>query len=140
MAWLGKYLQGDMVRGSVWTLDGSGVPILPDEAPRMVVSDVLVSVLSKKIPITDSVKTTGYFLYDLCLDSSFPVGEYFLQFLYEHSGTIRSSELDTFEVVAGGNASGRGIAMTFFKPPTNEYIIVQTDTGIVKRFRNPEVE
>lgn len=139
MAWLGKYLQGDMVRLSVWTLDDSETPLLPDAAPRVLVSSTSEQVTTLKVPITDSVKTTGYFLYDLCLDSLFPAGEYFAQYVYEHGSVVRSAPLDTFEVVAGGDATGRGISMTFFKPPANDYIVLQTDTGTLRRFRNPEV-
>jgi hypothetical protein len=139
MAFLGTYQLGDLVSLSMWTRDTAQTPVEPASAPRALVRTSSGSqVVSQLIPVEDSARITGLFQYKVSLDGKFATGHYTIQYLASVGG-VDVSEQDEFEIVAGGDGRGRGLAMSFFKPATNEFVLVQTDSGVIKRFKNPSV-
>lgn len=136
---LGHYQLGDLVPISVWTRTAADTPTEPDDVPAVHVmdSDGDVSV-GRTIPIVDRMDVTGYFLYRINLNENFAAGYWTVHITYAIGGN-HFAETRQFEILAGGNAEGNGIAMYFFKPPNNDYVLMQTDRGTLKRLRNPSV-
>jgi len=60
---------------------------------------------------------------------------------YTSGGVWNIVRLDrySFEIVAGGDADGRGIALHFFDASPRPFVLMQTDTGRVLKLRNPRV-
>ena len=134
-----RYQLGKRIPLQVRCKDGSGTPTLPASAPVVRIFTVAGAfVLSQKIPIVDSDDSTAFFLYSLLLDSRFSVGQYFAVYDYAVGGTQKSKE-DWFEVLAGGNADGNGISMYYMRQPGRDFVLVQTDGGLLRRLRNPRL-
>jgi hypothetical protein len=137
--YIGSYQLGDMVALTTQVVNNNGTPVLPDRAPVAIVTSAAGSqITSKRMPVLDSLNSTALFQYRLSLDARFSVGLHSVQYVSAVGGTF-VLESDTFEIMAGGNKAGRGLAMTFFRPPTNEYIVLQTDAGFMKRYKNPSI-
>ena len=110
----------------------------PTDAPRAIVYSTSGIVESRLIPVLDSRNVTGRFWLCIPLDSKYSAGYYWVQYLYVVSGTTKS-EIEAFSIRAGGNIRGTGISMEHFRRPPNDYILLQTDGGVLLRKKNPEV-
>jgi len=95
--------------------------------------------MSLRVPIHDTANTIGLFHYRMSVDGRFSEGWHSVVYHYVIGGT-RYIANDEFEVVSGGDASGRGISIKYFEAPTNKYVVLQTDSGAIKRFTNPVVD
>jgi hypothetical protein len=136
---IGYYQLGDLLPVSVWTLDASGTPTEPDDVPVLQISDASGNaVLAKTLPVVDSAEITGYFQYRVNLDQIFSAGYHSLIIHYVISSTSYAV-VRQFEIVAGGDDEGQGLAMHFFKQPAADYVLLQTDRGALKRLRNPTI-
>lgn len=139
MSYLGTYQLGDLVPVSVWTVDSSGTPAEPDDAPAVLVMDSSGSIVDAlAIPIVDRNHVTGFFQYRIPLDAEYSTGYWTVHVNYAISSTAYA-DLQTFEILAGGNNEGNGIALHMFKQPSADYVLLQTDHGRLKRLRNPSV-
>jgi hypothetical protein len=131
---------GDLIPLRVLCLNGQGIPYEPDAPPlaRVYSSTVSQAVASHALPITDRKGTVGYFHYRMNLDSRFSVGYYTIKYDWVIAA-VSHTRSEFLEVVPGGNQGGNGIAIHFFHQPNADYILMQTDTGALKRLRNPSV-
>ena len=136
---LGHYQLGDLLPISVWTLGASGTPTEPDDVPLIQILDSDgLAVLARTLPVVDSANVTGFFQYRMNLDQLFSAGYYSILATYIISST-NYAQVNEFEIVAGGNAEGNGIAMHFFNQPAADYVLLQADRGTLKRLRNPTI-
>lgn len=133
------YQLGDQIPLSVRTVSSTGVPTEPDAAPRAIVYSSAGIVDSVELPIDDRKNVTGYFRYLYPLSSKYSAGLHTIQLLWKVSGTVYS-EIMSFEIAAGGDASGAGIALEYFRAPAASYVLYQTDQGELKKKKNPRVE
>jgi hypothetical protein len=138
MEHLGRYQQGDIVALSVLCTDANGAPTLPDKAPVAVLCSDTVQVLTIRLPIVDRYTITGFFQHTMQLGTAFVVGRYRVVYQYTLSG-VAYAKADAFEVVAGGHADGAGLAMYYYRRPTSDYVLLQTDGGRLIRRRNPRL-
>lgn len=137
MSYRGEYQLGDLFALEVVCFAGE-VTVQPDDAPRAVVLGTSGVVESRLMPILDSRNVTGRFWECISLDGKYSPGYYWVQYLYAVSGVTKAA-LDSFRVLAGGNISGTGIAMEYFRRPPNDYVLVQNDAGALVRRKNPRV-
>lgn len=135
---LGRYILGDTVPLHVGAVDGNGAPAEPDAAPIAFVNSDSAQVATFKLPICDRYGVTGWFHYPLVLDARFAAGHYRVAYQWAISGT-RYGGVATFEAVAGGQPDGPGLALFFYRRPSANYLILQTDGGRIVRRRNPRV-
>lgn len=133
----GNYQLGDLYPLQV-LCTASDASVLPDDAPRAVVYDNTGVVESTLMPVTDSRNTTGRFHFLVNLDGKYSVGYHWVLYQYYVSSTLHT-KLESFEIVAGGDVNGSGISMEYFRRPPNDYVLVQSDTGVLYRRKNPEV-
>jgi hypothetical protein len=137
---IGHYQLGDLLPVSVWTLDSAEAPVKPDDVPILQIQDSSGNaVLAKALPIVDSAGITGFFQYLVNLDQLFQAGYHSIIIHYVISSNSYAA-VRNFEIVAGGNSEGNGIAMHFFKQPAADYVLLQTDRGSLKRLRNPSIK
>jgi hypothetical protein len=136
---LGYYQLGDLLPVSVWTLDSASTPTVPDDVPVVHVYDSSGDVITARLlPVIDPAKITGYFQYRINLDAKFSTGYHTVMVNYVIS-SANYARIHHFEILGGGNSQGVGMAMHFFKQPAADYVLLQTDTGSLKRLRNPSV-
>ena len=137
--YLGKVQLGQEITLGVQCRDSAGTPTAPTAAPQIEVWTGTSKVLSgKSIPTMDRYGVTGYFQYNLFLDSRFTTGEY--KALYRFTaGSYYGLDEDTFEIVAGGDASGAVISLHCFNRPQAQFLVWQTDGGRIQKGRNPGV-
>ena len=138
MGWLGEYQQGDRLPITIWVRNASAVPTLPDDPPRAIVYNSTEQVESLLLPIIDTSNATALFHYDINLDGKYGTGWHTLQILYEMSSVLKS-EIHDFNILAGGDGNGVGIAMEYFSVSPITYLVVQNDVGQLIRRKNPRV-
>lgn len=137
--WMGQYQAGQFALVAMRALDTSGAPVWPEEAPGMMVlrctDNTVVS--TRKIALFER-SVVGYFQDRIQLDATFTVGGYDVLFTYKVAGAQRMQQC-RFEVVAGGDPDGAIIAAYFVRSDQQSHVIIQTDTGICARHKNPRL-
>lgn len=128
----GELQLGDLLTLQIYTES------LPDDPPTANVYSSTGRVGSYLLPIHDARNVTGRFWYCIPLDSKYSVGQYWVHYLWEISSVTKSS-VSAFRIVAGGDSNGTGISMEHFRRPPNDFILLQTDGGLLLRKKNPEV-
>lgn len=137
----GRWQLGDTIPLGVLTKNSSGSPTLPTgtiAAPIMSVMSDASLIKRLYMPIQDKFGVTAYFLYPLLLDGNFSAGHYRVAYQWM-IGAVAGGEQDDFEVVAGGHASGSGIAMAFYNRLGSNWVIMQLEDGTILQRRNPRV-
>ena len=135
----GRFTLGQRVPLLVRTLNDSGTPTNPTGAPVVVVYDSSGNVAkSFSLPIRDQGQITGLFLYDFNLENSFATGTYDAMINWVVGSTAKARVI-SFDVVAGGDVDGSGIAMHYFRHPARNFVLLQTDDGKLKKLRNPQL-
>ena len=121
---------GDEIELSVRCTDSNGTATAPTAAPVLTVYDSAGTlVLTRSLPPQAKGKTTGRFLLNLFLGSSFAAGSYFANYDYAISGTDYALE-ESFDIVAGGNSAGQYIALHFVEQgDQKDWLIGQTESG-----------
>jgi hypothetical protein len=132
----GRYIQGDAVQLSVLTRDNARLPTVPDTAPVAAVCLGSEQVATFRLPIVDRFAQRGYFSLPLVLDARFVAGSYRVVYQWLLSGVMYSAA-ESFEVVAGGQGDGAGLAMFYLHRPASDWVLLQTDGGRMIRRRNP---
>lgn len=146
MSYLGQHQLGEHIYLNCTTVNGSRTPVAPDAAPTITVFDNTGTLLltAKKIPAVNKDRYTGVFGYNLFIGNNahvplakaFVVGKYFVRYDWEISSTA-GMNLDCFDVVAGGNASGAVVSMELFSQPHGDHLVMQLDSGKIVAGRNP---
>ncbi len=137
MVSLGRYPLGGTVHLYLVCTDGARAPALPDNAPRLAVFDSSGNrVLTKQIAIQDRYQVTGLFHHPLFLGAPFGTGHYGVELSYSISGAP-FLETAAFDVTGDGNVEGDTLAMYFFRRPHADFVVWQTESGKIKKGRNP---
>ena len=136
----GRHVLGDEVFLSVQCTSTSGVPTAPDAAPVMTIyDDTGARVLQKSIPPVERYTATGLFGYMQQMNSSFATGRHWVLYTYSVS-TNQRNNLDTFEVVTGGNVAGQVISLHYVEQrDSQDWIIGQCDSGTLVYNRGPKI-
>lgn len=133
------YQLGDLLPLRLRTLSSAGTPTEPDDSPAVHITDSSGSIVyATQIPIRDRQKITGYFHWFVNLDSRFATGRFSIHYTWAISSTVGASVAE-FEIQAGGNVQGNGISMDFFRQSAADFVLLQTDTGAIKKLKNPTV-
>lgn len=135
----GRYQLGQFVPLAVQCVDASGSPTLPTAPPQLEIwQGSTIVIAAKEIPIIDRYRTTARFGYRQPLDGRFAAGTYLASYTYT-VGSLGVFAVDSFEVVAGGNADGAAIAITQFDCPHARFIVWATDMRKLLYGRNPRL-
>lgn len=136
---LGHFQLGSLLPLSVWCRTNAGVPTEPDAAPCAHIFDEDGdAVYATVLPILDRQRITGYFHHVINLDGRFSVGRHSILYNYTIATNPLADQAE-FEIVAGGDARGSGIATHFFRQSAADYVLLQHDSGQLEKLKNPEV-
>lgn len=137
MIYLGRQPLGGTVHVFLRTKDEVGTPSLPEDAPRLVVFDSAGDqVLNTRMPILDRRQLTGLFHLPVFLGHQFSAGHYSVEMNYQVD-THFGLEQAEFEVLAHGHTDGHILAMHFFRRPHADFLVWQTESGKIKKGKNP---
>ena len=131
---LGRYQLGMWVPLQLWCSTEPDVPpfvSIYDSTGRRVLAD-------KQLAPRNKAVLTGNYIAEHRLGPEFEPGLYHV--LYEYrisSATENRSRLDSFSVIAGGQASGAYVGMHFFSTPQADFVVGVTDGGRLEARRNP---
>ena len=140
MMWRGRKILGDEIMLAVQCRNSSKAPSAPTAAPTMKIYTAAgVLVLSRSIPPIEKNTATGLFGIMQPLNSSFSAGRHYARYTYAISGTDYV-DLDAFEILAGGNASGQYISLFHLDRPDGvDFVLGQIDQGGVVVNRGPKI-
>jgi hypothetical protein len=129
-SWLDVYLQ---------VTDVDGEPAMPDHVPQIKIRNSAGTlVVDQLIPVVDKTVQVGIFCSRLFLGAAFATGMYSVTMLYR-SGVKIGIEERVFEIMAGGDAKGTALAMTYYHKPHKDFIVYQTESGTLEKGSNPRV-
>lgn len=134
---IGRFQLGDFVPLLVWCRNNAGTPAQPTAHPTARIYDgggTLVQ--THDLPLVDSADTLGRFRFDLPLGSQYAVGYYTAKIDYTISAVVYS-ELQDFQVLAGGHSDGGLIAAELYNSPNSPWLVAETDRGALLAHRNP---
>jgi hypothetical protein len=135
----GRYQQGQEVPLGVFTRNASGAPTLPSAAPTYRVYNTAGTLVdSGSLPIVDRFGTTGMFGMQKFLGQPYPTGVYYVAYQWTVS-SVSYAELDSFEVLGGGNRRGGVVAMEFLRRPQADFVVQNCFDGSIVKGRNPSV-
>ncbi len=136
---LGRFQQGQSLPLILVCENSTGVPTDPTACPD---ADILnasgTRVSSQALPILDPAASVGLFAGSVYLGSLYPAGLYSVAYRWDISGT-RSERLDTFEIVAGGDASGQVLAITNYERPQANFLVQQRQNSTFYKGKNPRL-
>lgn len=136
---LGHYQLGSLLPLRLWCRTHAGVPTEPDAAPCAHIFDENGAIAYATIlPILDRQRITGYFHRRITLDARFSPQRYSVLYNYAIGGNPLVDQAE-FEIQPGGDASGAGISMHFFRQSAADYVLLQNDAGTLQKRKNPEV-
>ena len=135
-SYLGKYWLGGVVPLVVRSVTNADVPADATNAPYARIYSGTIFVKALRLPKVDHEKITGLFQFLLRLDGTFSTGFYDVIIDYVVSAVQKVMHL-RFEVVAGGSGDGKGIEMYYLRQPDLSFLLVQLDTGRIKKLTNP---
>jgi hypothetical protein len=79
----------------------------------------------------------GLFRGPLFLDDAFAVGRYTVAYRWKDSAAADRVELQTVDVIPGGDSDGAIIALHSVERPDRTSLVYQTDGGVLARGLNP---
>lgn len=125
----------------VQCFNASGNAVAPDACPTMTIYSGTTNtpvIAAYSIPVRDRFNATGQFAYRQFLDTRFASGKYWVLYKWTAS-TFSGHVLDVFDIVDGGDPKGQYISLFFMQKPSADFIVGQTDGGILTKGRNPRV-
>lgn len=136
---LGSYQLGDRIALRLLTRTGAGVPTKPDSHPyaRIYGEDGTIA-LSVQLPLIQQQQITGYFHHRIGLVAPFTAQRYTVVYTWVITNTVYQST-EEFAILAGGDSTGSGITLHFFRQASADYLLMQNDQGTLKRLRSPEI-
>ena len=136
--YLGRQQLGTHLDVFLQTLDEDGVGTMPDAVPLMKVWLGSTLALAAEMPIIDKTIMVGLFRYPLFLGLGFTVGHYSIGLHYVVNG-LSVNETRTFEVLPAGDQRGQVLSMYWLHRPENDQVIMQMESGIILRGKNPKI-
>ncbi len=138
---LGRFQLGDFLPLTVQAMTSSG-EVAPTAAPNYTIYDssdaIVTGADDVKMPPLDKAVRTGWFAAEHRLNSAFSTGRYNVRIEWASSGSNYGREY-SFEVVAGGNATGAYVGAEFFTPAHGNFIVGLSDGGTLESRKNPRV-
>ena len=118
--------------------DINGTPTMPDDPPHVKIyrtSDGAV-VYSREIPLLDKVVQVGLFQVKVFLNEAFAAGDHEMEVVWSISPATFMKVM-AFSVMAGGDANGQVLGMTYYPLPDANFIVYQTENGTIFKGKNP---
>jgi hypothetical protein len=135
---IGRYQVGDHLPLFVQCVNSLGVPTDPTLCPTYVIYDNAGVVAgSGQVPIRDAVVLDGWFGMPLRLLASLASGMYSIVYSYQISG-VNYAEIQTFEIVGGGDAAGQVISLDQYRRPEAGHLMIEREDGTILSGRNPQ--
>ena len=135
----GHYLLGQLLPLRLWVVDSNDAGTEPDSAPIAAVYDSSgTKVASYTLPCREQNTVTGWFEDVANLDNRYSTGRYTTLYTYLLDG-VAQGRIEQWEIVAGGDGVGSGVGLYFYRQPQADFLLLQTDRGILKTRRNPRV-
>jgi hypothetical protein len=135
----GRIQLGQEVKLGFLAKDANGNNALPDTTPTFrIYNSSGTMILNGLVPIEDRFGYTGIFEYQQFIDSRFAAGLYFIVFKCTVSSIART-EVDHFEVLAGGDRHGAVVAMEYYVRPQASFVVQNTLSGALINGRNPSL-
>lgn len=131
-----RVILGDHFDCRVQCTTSTGAAVAPNACPTITITGPTSPVTSKKIPPQDPTGAPGLFFYRQFLGNNFAVGTYTVSYAWTASAYSGSAS-ETFDVVAGGDGGGQFISAFYLKRPFADFLLGQTDGGLVDRVKNP---
>lgn len=129
--WLDSYLQ---------VVNANKTPLMPDAVPTIKIrraSDNAV-VYSGLMPVVDKVANVGLFCSRLFLGSGYSVGYHDVEMFYV-AGGAGFTVIRNFEVMPAGDAKGQVLSMAYCHFPQAEFVVYQTEAGLILRGKSPRL-
>jgi hypothetical protein len=118
------------------TRNASGRVVLPTAAPTVDVFLGSSKIYSGLVMFpTDRLQVPGLFVLPIRLSLLDP-GIYNCVVRWT-SGSFHGVLLINFQIVDGGSSNGTCLAMAYFAPPAGQFLVRQTDAGIILQGKNP---
>jgi hypothetical protein len=134
---LGRHALGAELCCTFQADNGSKEAVTPSSPPQATVHSAAgATVESHLVPARDRTRSPSLYTLRVNLDGSYSAGRYMVSFRYASGGTPRLKAA-TFDVVAGGDASGAVISQFHLERPHATYIVTKCDSGARKFRRGP---
>lgn len=139
LGYLGRYRQGEELLLVVPCDDGGAAPAWPDVAPTVTFHKPDGTVALHRVMAADLQGVTdGVFRLPQFLNSQFSTtGAYRAVVRYEDASDRARVLVGHFRVLGGGDTDGAVVSMRPVRRPDANYLVYQTDGGILARGRNP---
>ena len=95
-------------------------------------------VFQGEMPLIDKNSQVGLFCLNLFLGDAFSVGHGTVEMHYRVS-TKFGLEVRTFEIIPGGRPDGQMIGSHWYARPQAEFVVSQTESGTIRKGKNPRV-
>lgn len=140
--YLGEFFLGEWVSIPLVCRDASRAESNPTAAPTLNIykaDDTPITGADDR-PIAPFAQgsLTGFFNFNVHLNSNFSAGRYIALLQYAVAGSNKA-ELHFFEVMSGGNAKGAYVALFYYQRPHANYIVGQLDDGTLEMRRGPKL-
>jgi hypothetical protein len=139
--YLGRWQQGEFLPLGVTTTTPAGAPADPQAEPvATVYQDGLTLTRIRQVTLAahDRGGATGAFRTPLFLGTEFSApGRYLVVIRWVTEEGVPRCRTGAFTLLAGGSADGAVVGMVFVSRPDANHLVMQTDSGRMKRGRNP---
>lgn len=136
--YLGQHQVGKTLDLYLQCTDADGVKAMPTYVPFIKVWIGSSLIIAAEMPLVDKNIQVGLFRFPLFLGVGFSAGHGTAEMHYRVGNKI-GMELRTFEIVAGGHVSGQVLGSFFYRRPQANFIVYQTESGEIRRGKNPRV-
>lgn len=89
-----------------------------------------------QLPICERYKVTALFSRMFQLDGDYSAGQYSVHYTWAVAGNF-GGDVDSFEVIPGGSASGTVVSGFEMQMPEAKYLVHEYDSGSIVQGRNP---
>ncbi|MBA4019201.1 MAG: hypothetical protein C0483_18705 [Pirellula sp.] len=138
----GQYQLGYEAPIGIQCTDADLNPAAPDAAPTVTIyaADGSKPLENKAIPPKDRAQATGLFEHFVRLGSDFATGVYSVLYKWTtDGGAFTGRYVDYFEVLPGGHVDGTVLGLHYFDAGHAQFLVQQTDAGLIKAGKNPRV-
>jgi hypothetical protein len=131
---LGGWVPLPVLTGTSWPLDVSGVRVIPS----LSIFDESFDYVVRDEPVVPVLSETGMHMVQRRLGPEFSTGTYEALITWDDAGSLKGVRR-RFEVVAGGDAGGAYVGLSFFDGRNSAYLVGMTDGGLVEARKGPKV-
>lgn len=140
-AYYGRWQRGEFLPLSVVTTDPAGAAEDPAAEPVATIyrdGASLTLVKQATLAAHDRGAAAGSFRLPLFLGAEFSTpGRYLVTVRWTTAGGVPRCSTGTFYLLPGGSADGAVVGLAFVARPDANHMVMQTDSGSIRRGRNP---